>query len=443
MLSLGTPRTETGQLYSGSWQRGVASTFSYNTPGTNETVYLSGSEVLHAIPLTEFMQEVCMTSKRKAVMMKGIWPGLSKMHYACAALACALLGLPVWAGESASGIPAPDPQNLLTRGNLIAWEVERGGRIGGPEERARMLKTLGLRRYAHKQESDDASDSYVNREIEALQRNGIELFAWMFFIDEPAKNPQVRMTLESFKRHGVHPQIWVTQSFARTPQTAEEWQKAGVISLEHHEDIAKLSEAGQEHFFEGLHRGWADMEHLPKTAWEQEERLKSEAARIYSYAKLVEPYGLKVEIYNHDGWFAVMENELAIIAYLKNKHVENVGLVYNFFHARDLVHDDTKEFRQLWQRIQSYVAVVNISGVRGELENLYPSQGDREVEMMRTIERSGWRGPVGILAAYVDEDPESGLRNILLGTEWLAAELIRGGSGGPRPFPTSAVEAPH
>lgn len=368
-----------------------------------------------------------MTSKCGTVMTRRIGPRLRAVQYGGAALACALLGAFVLAGS----VPAPTFGSLLARDNLIGWEVK----IGSPEERARMLKKLGFKRYAHRGGSEDTSSAYVDREIEALQINGIELTAWYFFSDDPAKDPQVRTALESFKRHGIRPQVWISQSFSYLSKSAEELQRLGVVLPKHAEDIRKYSQAEQQRLFEAVHRLREDAENFPKNPQEQEERLKRETDRIYSLAKLVEPYGVNVKLYNHEGWFAVMENELAIIDRLKEKQVTNVGIVYNFFHARDALHDDTKDFPRVWERIQPHVAAVNISGVRGQLgECLSPSEGDHEVEMMRTIEQSGWKGPVGVLAACFDRDPESGLRNILLGTDWVAAELKQPGSGGPRPL---------
>src|SRR5688572_2741219 len=113
-----------------------------------------------------------MMPKRKVAMMRGVRPCVSKIYCAGAALACALLGTSVWAAEAARSAPAPDSQSLLSRDNLIAWEVHLGGNISGPEERASMLKRLGFRRYAHLQHRD-VSASNVDREIEALKKNGI------------------------------------------------------------------------------------------------------------------------------------------------------------------------------------------------------------------------------------------------------------------------------
>jgi hypothetical protein len=67
---------------------------------------------------------------------------------------------------------------------------------------------------------------------------------------------------------------------------------------------------------------------------------------------------------------------------------------------------------------------------------IYPSQGDRELEMMRIIQDSGWKGPVGLIAEK-GGDAAVTLRNYMIGLDWLAAELRRPGSGGARPFPAS------
>ena len=173
---------------------------------------------------------------------------------------------------------------------------------------------------------------------------------------------------------------------------------------------------------------------LAKTPPEQAEEVRQEADRINALVKLAAPYGSRVELYNHNGWFGMLDNQLAIIARLKELGVAGVGMVYNFSHARDEFHDDTVNFPPLWRKIQPYVVAVNITGTTMDGAGIYPSQGDRELGMMRTIQESGWTGPVGLIAEK-GGDAEITLRNDLAGLDWLAAELKRPGSGGPRPFP--------
>jgi hypothetical protein len=60
------------------------------------------------------------------------------------------------------------------------------------------------------------------------------------------------------------------------------------------------------------------------------------------------------------------------------------------------------------------------------------SQGDKELEMMRTIQHSGWRGPIGLIAEQ-GGDAEVTLGNNLRGLDWLSKEIAHSGSGGERP----------
>jgi hypothetical protein len=61
-----------------------------------------------------------------------------------------------------------------------------------------------------------------------------------------------------------------------------------------------------------------------------------------------------------------------------------------------------------------------------------PSQGDKELDMLRTIEDSGWRGPIGLIAEQ-GGDAEVSLSDDLRGLDWLSKEIAHPGSGGERP----------
>jgi hypothetical protein len=170
----------------------------------------------------------------------------------------------------------------------------------------------------------------------------------------------------------------------------------------------------------------------PKDAKQQEERVHSEAERIKAFADLAAPYGCKVELYNHGGWFGRVDNQLAIITRLKELGAPDVGLVYNFVDAHDEHHDDIQDFEHVWRRIQPHVDAVNLAGIgqsNAEVVNL--SQGESELEMIRIIDDSGWHGPVGLFAHAETQDAEETLRDRLAGFDWLIAELRSPGSGGP------------
>lgn len=201
------------------------------------------------------------------------------------------------------------------------------------------------------------------------------------------------------------------------------------------QQFAKLSEKDKAFEIQKIQKEvFARLNGLTKTPEEQEQRVKQEAERISAVVKLAAPYGSKVELYNHNGWFGIEENQLAVIARLKELGITNVGMVYNFSHSRDELHDDSKAFPELWGKIKEHVVAVNITGMRFEGQEVYPSQGDSELAMMRTIQESGWIGPVGLIAEK-GGDAEVTLKNYIIGLDWLSAELKQPGSGGAHPFP--------
>jgi len=170
------------------------------------------------------------------------------------------------------------------------------------------------------------------------------------------------------------------------------------------------------------------------TREEQRQRVRHEADRIHQLVRLAVPYGTKIELYNHNGWYGLVENELAILARLQELGDTDVGIVYNLSHAHDDDHDDTANFPALWARMQPHVVAVNITGMGPIDQIIYPSQGRHELNMMRIIEQSGWKGPVGLIAEK-GGDARVTLGNYMKGLDWLAAEIRQPNSGGPRPFP--------
>src|SRR5262249_12607309 len=152
--------------------------------------------------------------------------------------------------------------------------------------------------------------------------------------------------------HRIAPHIWVTQAFSSS-------------------SVNLLNPESSEGF--------------PRNPEEQQERVEREASRVAALVKAVAVCGCKVNLYNHQDWFGQMDNQLAILARLKQMGIDDVGLVYNLGHSFSRIHDDANGFPELWQKIKSHVTTVNVAVF-----------GMREVEMMRTIEQSGWQGAVGM-----------------------------------------------
>ena len=342
-------------------------------------------------------------------------------------IGCAFTLLSVIASQQ-TAIGSPAGHGLWEMDNLVAWGVVPfDAKQRSPEERAQMLERLGFKHFAYSWR--DKHIQSFDAEIEALKRHHIDLLAWALYGSD---NPNLGTILETFRRHGVHPQLWVMQP--SSSDTPEEWARLLPKEMripETEEEQAKLSEREKKALRDVSLRVQRD--DFPKSAQAQRLRVELEADRINSLVKLAAPLGVKVELYNHNGWFGTMSNEVAIIQRLKALGVGDVGIVYNFSHARDAMHDDTADFAKIWRQIQPYTAAVNVTGTYMDGTVIYPSQGDREFEMMRVIEDSGWKGRIGVIAE-AGGDAEATLKNSIRGLHWLAAELAQPGSGGPRPF---------
>lgn len=346
-----------------------------------------------------------------------------------------ILNFAVALGEARTRSNPSGPVSLWGHDNLVAWCVEPwDAKKRGPVERAQMLAKLGFRHYAYIGPTDTHA---LDSEIEALKKHGVDLLAWYFPLD--ADDPLATQTLDGFRRHGVHPQLWVPLRAKNSawPKTQKEWEKLlpdGPPMPRNGEDD-NLSAAEQAELHAAMSKVAARVrqQEMPKPSEEQQQRLAQDTERIRVLANLAKAYGVKVELYNHNGWFGMMDNQVAIIEIFKQRGVTDVGIVYNFSYARDEMHDDSKNFPASWRKIQPYVVEVNVTGLRWENEYVFPSQGDSELAMMRTIQESGWNGPVGL----VDEkggDAEVTRRNYMIGMDWLPAEQKQSGSGGPAPF---------
>jgi sugar phosphate isomerase/epimerase len=332
---------------------------------------------------------------------------------------------------------APAAGSIWAHENIHAWSVAPFDSVKRtPEERLAMLQRLGLKYYAYSWR--EVNIPTFEAEIIAAKKHGIALLAWNLLSVEIDEAP-AKAALEAFRRQNVHPQLWVMHSPRGRPRTPAEWGKLMPPGTKLPASTAELQQwpaAEREKYQEAMKKATRRLQEqsFTKSPEEQRARVIQEADRIKKIVDAAAPYGVKVSLYPHNTWFGIMDNQVAIIERLKTLGVTNVGIVYNFNHARDHDHDDTKHFPAIWKKIQPYVVAVNITGIAFEDELIYPSQGDSELEMMRTIQNSGWKGPVGIIAEK-GGDAEVTLKNYLRGIDWLAAEINRPGSGGPRPFP--------
>ena len=287
--------------------------------------------------------------------------------------ALGLLTVTLFASASAK-LTAADTPSIFDRQNISALWIAPpwDAKKRGPEERMQMLKELGLSKFAYN------GGSAVDAEIEAAKKHGIEIAAWWY----PARDPKI---VDSTKRHGIHPQFWVCGSRAIT-------------------------------------------------ATNDAERIEAEAARIRPIAEDAAALGCKVGLYNHrEPWFEEQDHQIAIIKRLKRDGITNLGIVFNFHHWRGSL----AEFPALFKRMQPYLIAVNLNGMSADTTKYpgvrYIGSDESELAMIRVVEASGWRGPIGVIHERPSVDAAEGIKGNLQGLEWVQKELQQPGSGGPKP----------
>ncbi len=291
--------------------------------------------------------------------------------------------------ETRAALP---PEGLFSRTNLVAWCIvpfDTARRT--PEQRAAMLESLGISRLAYDWRNEHIPT--FDDEIAALRRHHIELTAWWF----PAGlGPEARAILDCLARHRLSPQLWVTLGTEPEPDPQKLEQKIA-------EAVLTLG---------------------PVCA---------EAAKL----------GSMVGLYNHLGWFGEPTNQLTILSRLRSAGHTNAGIVYNFHHG----HAHIDPFPALLTAMKPHLIAVNLNGMVRDGDRLGRKiiplgTGDEELRLMRALQDSGWRGPVGILG-HTEEDAEVKLRKELTGLEQLVPRLSTPAAATPAPTPTPVpVSAP-
>ncbi len=266
--------------------------------------------------------------------------------------------------------PAAPPVNggsVFARPNLGAWcIVPFDAKNRTPAQRAEMMERLGIRRFAY--DWRDAHLPTFEQELEELKKRDIELTAVWF----PASmTPQARLLLDAVKKHGLKPQLWVTMD----------------VKLDGRDGLTLAA-------------------------------VTAEAVR--TIALEAQAAGCAVALYNHGGWFGEPENQVYIVERLKRRGIDNVGIVYNLHHGESQV----SRFPKLLETMKPHLLCLNLNGMRKGGPKILPlGSGDDDLNLLRTVRDSGYRGPVGILNHREEVDAEQGLRENLDGLHRLLAEL--------------------
>lgn len=284
-------------------------------------------------------------------------------------------------GQTTESTSTPS-SSIYDRHNLVAWcIVPFDEKKRGPEERAAMLQKLGFKFFAYDYRAEHIPQ--WEEEMAALKRHGVELTGWWF---PGAMNDEAKKILDLLKRHNAgRCDLWITGS--GQPTTTPEEQSA---------------------------------------------RVTAEANRIEPIARAAADQNLRVGLYNHGNWFGEPENQIEIIDALKSRGLKNVGIIYNLHHG----HGHLARLPSLLQKMMPYLYCVNLNGmdVAGDAKGrkiLPLGVGTEDVQVLKVVRDSGYKGPIGILN-HTNADAEGRLEDNLKGLDWLVKQLD-GAPAGPAP----------
>lgn len=256
------------------------------------------------------------------------------------------------------------PADPFARENLVAWcIVPFDSRRRTPAERADLVAELGLKRVAYDWRAEHVPT--FETEIREYQRRGIEYFAFWGVHDEAYR---------LFVQYDLHPQIWQT-----APSPAGDTDEA---------------------------------------------KVKAAVAQLLPLVDRTRKMGCQLGLYNHGGWGGEPANLVAVCRQLREQHDGgHVGIVYNLHHG----HDHIEDFAASLAQMQPYLLCLNLNGMnrhgdeRGQ-KILLLGAGEADLQLLRIIRDSGYRGPIGIIG-HTQDDVGERLRDNLDGLEWLRRRL--------------------
>lgn len=264
------------------------------------------------------------------------------------ALACLVLLLQPVGAQKAREFPG------FAKEKLVAWcIVPFDSAKRGPEERAQMLKDLGLRRCAYDWRAEHVPS--FEAEIQAYAKHGIDFFAFWGAHEE---------AFALFEKYKLTPQIWQT---APSPE------------------------------------GKSD-----------EEKVERAVQALLPMVKRTRDLGCSFGLYNHGGWGGKPENLAKVCQALRETHAaRHVGIVYNFHHA----HDEIPNMAASLALMKPYLLCLNLNGMndRAEPKILTIGQGKHDARLLEMVATSGYEGPIGIIDHQNDRDAEHALRENLEG----------------------------
>ncbi len=253
----------------------------------------------------------------------------------------------------------------LNMNNVYPWCIVAYDSLErSPAERINMLKELGFNKYAY-----DWRDKHLDQmanELKLAQENDLEVISvWLWLNakrDSLGKlSPSNERIIKILNDSELETTLWLSFS---------------------------------PNFFEDL---------------TQEQSVNKAKEMIEFVHEKAQGIGCEIALYNHEGWFGDLNNQVELI---KSLPKFNLSIVYNFHHA----HQDLEEFPQIVKTIKPYLSAVNLNGMKEEGPKILPlGEGEYEKEMIELLIEEGFNGPWGILGHVEDKDVRSVLERNMEG----------------------------
>jgi len=287
--------------------------------------------------------------------------GARSRRFRWLALALAMTAIGAVRGTADDDRSARTANGIYGKQNLAAWcIVPFDAKNRSPRERAEMLEGLGIQRFAY-----DWRDSHIaqlEEEIVECKRRNIEFFAFWGWHDSLA--PLIA-------KHDVHPQIWLMVS--------------------------------------------------PPPGATDAERVENAANGLLAMAEKTKLLGLQLGLYNHGDWGGEPANMAAVCRRLHELGHNHVGIVYNFHHG----HGHIDDFPAALETMLPYLICVNLNGMNDNEapKILQLGAGKNELRMMKTLQDSGYQGPIGLIHHRDGVDAITGLQENIAGMKQILTDL--------------------
>lgn len=257
-------------------------------------------------------------------------------------------------------------RHLLADENLVAWcIVPFDAAKRTPDQRARMLKELGIGRCAYDWRQEHVPE--FEQEILAYQQHGIEYHA--FWDVHPA-------AFQLFDQYTLSPAIWkmIPDPGPVPPETAPSGDP-------------------------------------------QAPRVQQAVEQLVPLAKQTRELGCQLSLYNHGGWAGEPDTMIRVCESLRQAGYPHVGIVWNFHHG----HQQIDQWRDVFTRLKPYLHCLNLNGMNpGAQPKILPiGQGTHEQSMIQVVLESDYEGPIGILDHLPEVDSRVALEANLKGLRQL------------------------